>query len=166
MKIICFSKRNFEKYCSEHGFSDANPPRDFAVISICCNPEVATRVLRDGDPHFFSEDHENVLNVEFDDITVDVDYFDMRDDGDHSEPVTAQGITNETAGKIVRFIESHKDMDIMVHCRAGKSRSQAVTRYVLDFYPDHNETNPDNPCVHYNVHTYFKLKKARKSLLC
>ena len=44
MKIICFNKRNFEKYCSEHGFSDTNPPKDFAVISICCNPETGFSV--------------------------------------------------------------------------------------------------------------------------
>ena len=166
MKIICFSKRDFENYCREHGFNDANPPKDFAVVSICCNPEVATRVLHDGDPHYFKEDHENVLNVEFDDITRDVEYFEMRDDGDHSEPLVARGITRETAEEIVKFIDAHKDMDIMVHCRAGKSRSQAVTRYVLDFYPSHSETNPGNPCIRYNIHTYAKLKKAREAVLC
>lgn len=166
MKIICFSKRDFENYCREHGFNDANPPKDFAVVSICCNPEVATRVLRDGDPHYFKENHENVLNVEFDDITRDVEYFEMRDDGDHSEPLVARGITRETAEEIVKFIDAHKEMDIMVHCRAGKSRSQAVARYVLDFYPMHRETNPDNPCILYNIHTYAKLKKAREAVLC
>ncbi len=81
--------------------------------------------------------------------------------------LTAKGITPETAEKIVRFIEDHKDMDFLIHCRAGKSRSQGVVRYVLDFYKGPFQTNQGNPCRFYNTHTYTALRKARERLgLC
>lgn len=162
-QLICVNKRDFERICRDEGWSDSNPPTDAALISICCNEEVAKFVLFDGDAHFFSEDHANVLNVEFDDITEDVKVFDGKEYGFPGK-LTAKGITPETAEKIVRFIEDHKDMDFLIHCRAGKSRSQAVVRYVLDFYPGPFQTNQSNPCKFYNTHTYTALRQARERL--
>jgi hypothetical protein len=165
-QLICVNKRDFERICRDEGWSDSNPPTDAALISICCNEEVARFVLSDGDAHFFSEDHANVLNVEFDDITEDVKVFDGEEYGFPGK-LTARGITPETAEKIVRFIEDHKAMDFLIHCRAGKSRSQGVVRYVLDFYKGPFQTNQSNPCRFYNTHTYTALRKARERLgLC
>ena len=165
MRAWCMSKRKFEQYCLDNGWQpDVNPPD--AVISICCNPDVAEKVLKDGDPHYFSDGLSNVLNVEFDDITSDKETYDGQET-DGYDKVTAYGITPETAERIVRFIEDHKHMDFVIHCRAGKSRSQAVTRYILDFYRDHDNFNPANPCIFHNVHTYVALKNARERLgLC
>lgn len=165
-QLICVNKRDFERICRDEGWSDSNPPTDAALISICCHEEVAKFVLFDGDAHFFSEDHANVLNVEFDDITEDVKVFDGKEYGFPGK-LTAKGITPETSEKIVRFIEDHKDMDFLIHCRAGKSRSQGVVRYILDFYEGPFHTNPGNPCRFYNTHTYTALRKARERLgLC
>jgi len=162
-QLICVNKRDFERICRDEGWNDLNPPGNAALISICCNDEVARFVLSDGDTHFFSHDHENVLNVEFDDIAENVRVFDGEEYGFPGK-LTARGITPETAEKIVRFIEDHKDMDFLVHCRAGKSRSQAVVRYVLDFYDGPFQTNRSNPCLTYNSHTYAALRDARERI--
>lgn len=156
MKVYCYSKRDFEKVAIANGWNDDNPPKDWAVISICCKPEVVLNVLDGDDTHFFTKDHENVLNVEFDDITQDEQYI-----SDPGIGFTAYGLDIATAKRIVKFIDEHAGMDFMVHCRAGKSRSQAVTRFITDFYDGYTETNPDNPCMFPNCHTLHKLKEAR-----
>ena len=156
MKVYCYSKTEFEKIANANGWSDDNPPTDWAVISICCKPEVVVNVLDSRDAHFFAKNHENVLNVEFDDITQDEQYI-----SDPGMGFTAYGLDLKTARNIVNFIDSHVGMNFMVHCRAGKSRSQAVTRFITDFYEGYKETNPDNPCMFPNVHTLHKLKQAR-----
>lgn len=156
MKVYCYSKRDFERVAAKNGWSDANPPVDWAVISICCKPEVVDNLLNGDDSHYFAVNHENVLNVEFDDITQDVEHI-----SDPGVGFTAYGLDNKTAKRIVNFIDSHAGMDFMVHCRAGKSRSQAVVRYITDTYDGYDETNPDNPCQFPNIHTLNKLKKAR-----
>lgn len=160
MKAWCLSKRNFDLYCHQNGWNEA-PPEGTAVISICCNREVALKVLHDPDLHRFPNGLPNVLNVEFDDITSDKETFKGHPDFDDYDEVTAYGITPETAARIVKFIEEHKADDFVIHCRAGKSRSQAVTQYITEFYPDHDETNPGNPCQFPNIHTHSALVKAR-----
>ena len=70
-------------------------------------------------------------------------------------------ITFETAVKIVNFIYRCHELHFLIHCGAGKSRSQAVVRFILDTYTDINwMTNPDNPCVTPNIDVLIKLKKA------
>lgn len=161
--LTCVNKRDFEVICRGKGWSDSNPPTDAALISICCNPEVARWVLPDSDEHFFHSEHENVLNVEFDDVTEDEKVFDGSPYG-MPRNFTARGITPGTAERVVKFIEGHKGMDFLIHCRAGKSRSQGVVRYILDFYPGPFETVASNPCLTYNIHTYTSLRKARERL--
>jgi len=160
VKVYCYSKKKFGLLCEERGWNDDNPPVDTAVISICCKPEVTENVLGGDDAHWFSREHDNVLNVEFDDITEDSKYI-----SDPGMGFTAYGLDDRTADRIVKFIEGHRGMDFIVHCRAGKSRSQAVVRYIADFYPEHDELNPDNPCMFPNVHTFTKLKAARERML-
>ena len=160
MKAWCLSKRDFDLYCRRNGWKEA-PPEGTAVISICCNPEVARKVLHDPDSHRYPDGLPNVLNVEFDDIVSDKETFKGHPDFDSYDEVTAYGITPETADRIVRFVEEHREDDFVIHCRAGKSRSQAVTRYITEFYPGHDETNPDNPCLFPNTHTHSALVHAR-----
>ena len=155
MKIYCYSKKTFEKLCAARGWNDSNPPADTAVISICCKPEVVDNVLGGEDPHWFGKEHDNVLNVEFDDITEDVQHI-----TDPGVGFTAYGLDPATARRMVAFIRDHRGMDFAVHCRAGKSRSQAVVRFIMDIYPEYDETNPDNPCMFPNVHTLGKLREA------
>lgn len=162
-EVYCVSKRTFERICREERWDDDNPPVDWAVISICCNREVADFVLPDDDSHWFSREHPTVLNVEFDDIAEDSKVFDGSEYG-FDGTLTAVGLTPETAERIVRYIEDHNGMNFLVHCRAGKSRSQGVVRYILDFYPGYEASNRANPCTTYNSHTFSQLKKARERI--
>ena len=102
-------------------------------------------------------DSEHVLNVEFDDIATDTE---TMEDG-----TIIRGMDDETADKIVAFIDKYAGHDIIVHCKAGKSRSQAVVTYVLDHYPElykKSRINIMNPPVFYmvNQHAKQKLREA------
>ena len=74
MRINVLSHRAFDMWMQEFGFSDERlPDKDEAVISICCTPEIKHNYLEgykhETDEHWFKEQHDNVLNVDFDDIT-------------------------------------------------------------------------------------------------
>lgn len=80
--------------------------------------------------HYFKENHRNVLNIEFDDTTEEIQF------GDNNE-YTAFPITQEIADKIDRFIAINVERgvtDFYVHCWAGQSRSQAVGNHIVDYY--------------------------------
>lgn len=85
----------------------------------------------------------NVLNVDFDDV---------------SDGPTA--ITDSQASEIVKFIERNQDKDFVIHCTAGKSRSQGVARFILDYY-DYT----GGPCVTPNIEVIIKLKRAYETIL-
>ena len=67
---------------------------------------------------------------------------------------------------IVKFIEKHKGKNFYISCRAGKSRSQAVARYILDMYGEeygYNEKEScrkENPCKTPNINVLTKLKRT------
>lgn len=103
-------------------------------------------------------DCERVCNVEFDDVEEDMVY----------EGHQIQAITDEIALKIVNFIESHIGDDFIIHCRAGKSRSQAIVRYIQLTYPniyaDCEVTNENPPITpNYKVlETMLKIRRKTK----
>jgi predicted protein tyrosine phosphatase len=126
-------------------------PDGACAISIIGTPEVLEWMDEKDTTHYLP-DGPRVLNLEFDDITEKV----MEKDGFHG-----YGITDEQAGRIVRFLETaiSEDLDIYIHCRAGRSRSQAIVRYVKSRYPGPWETNPWNPD---DTPNYYVLGKLRK----
>lgn len=139
-------------------WTDATLPKNVAIISICCTEPVKNNYNSAGyngaeDEHYFS-DAENVFNVDFDDITSAVEIY--RD-------ITATCITKEQAEKLVKFIEDHKECDFYIHCNAGKSRSQAVVRYICETYGDKYEikTREDNPCLYPNIYVLNELRHIR-----
>lgn len=109
------------------------------------------------DIHQFSS-RNNVLNLDFDDINEEVRHC----DGGY----IATNITKEQADEAVKFIEAHKDCDFYIHCNAGKSRSQAFVKYIMEQYPDIEwETNPFNLCLYPNVYVSNMLKRSARELL-
>ena len=126
----------------------------WAYISISATPECAEFWLGDKSE---SEHHlpsgPDVLNLEFDDLEEDRTY----------KGHTFKAITQEQAEEIFMFVEDHLDKDILIHCRACKSRSQGVFRYILDTYPDYYEEceeNKINPCLTPNIEVVRKCKRA------
>lgn len=102
---------------SENNWNDGNRPENSAFISICCLPEIKKGYLeavkKETDEHWFKENHENVLNVEFDDILMEKA---------ETEYGTAYGMTDEDAKKIIEFIDKNKDkQNWYLHCRSGRS---------------------------------------------
>lgn len=153
MKIWCFSRRTAERfYRKTMGWlENKDIPENVAVISIAGTKEIQEKYIQDNEDHWFNED-ENVLNLNFDDVsedTVETDEF------------TFYGLTIEDARRTVEFIKNNIDKDIYVNCRAGKSRSQAIVRFILDCFPDRdNEINPGNPPETPNIDVLTKLKRV------
>jgi hypothetical protein len=85
--------------------------------------------LDEGNTKHFFKDHPNVLNLDFDDISTDVDY-----DGHIFKTMRM-----EQAEKTVDFIEKmiEKGVDIIEgHCRAGYSRSRAIFEFIYRYCQD------------------------------
>lgn len=152
MKTIkVLSQKLFDIYCANIGLNDSNieDNKDYAYISIIGTSECLNYYLDEGDTcHYFSSDHENVINLEFDDIPED----EMEYDGH-----IFTGLTMNQAKKLFKFIEKNIDKNFIIHCRAGKSRSQAVGSFIMNFYPDFTS---DTILPFCNQDVYRKLSRC------
>lgn len=160
--VKVYNKLNFDNLCKENGWNDNNIPTDIAFISICCTDDCIRGYLMERDPdaddeHWFKENHENVINLNFDDIIQD----EMQSNG-----FTYRCITKEQAIELYNFIDNHIKLshNFIIHCRAGKSRSQGVARFIYDCYPNYENGNPDNPCLYYNSNVTAKLKRCYNNI--
>lgn len=144
-KVYCYSREGFKKLLTT--WPGENLPAGTAVISIAETPECRKYYGWESEELHLLPSGPEVLNLEFDDISEET-----------RPPFT--GMTQDQARQIIEFIDSHKDCDLVVHCRAGKSRSQGVVRFILDYYPEiWGETNPENPCVSPNYFVVAGLKR-------
>jgi predicted protein tyrosine phosphatase len=99
------------------------PSSDIAVISIV-EPE---------DDFLVSEGFLDVLRLEFHDATDKDEAVFSRVKGKIVvEKVNIKLFNEEMAKEIVAFLTRNSDNNIMIHCRAGMSRSAAVTRFAAD----------------------------------
>jgi predicted protein tyrosine phosphatase len=76
--------------------------------------------------HWFKKNHDNVLNLEFDDVESDVAL-----DGKNKY----KAFSEEQAREVAEFIDKNKNKTFLIHCLAGISRSGAVGRFLYDYYP-------------------------------
>jgi len=131
-KIIVVNKVEFENYFKKNYYTDTNID-DFDLV-----PNMVFISINDWATTFntayFREDHKNVLNLMFDDVS-DVD----------ERNANVKAFDHEMAIKLFEFIENNKDKDFMIHCSAGISRSGAVGTFILEylhgdkeFFEDHN----------------------------
>ena len=124
MTVEVLSQFHFDEKMKEMGFDDNNVENtNMAFISIIGTPECLNYYLDEGDTKHYFKDHENVLNLDFDDISTDVIYNGHR----------FKTMTMEQAEKTVDFIEKMFDKgvdDIKIHCRAGYSRSRAIGEFI------------------------------------
>lgn len=142
MKVEVIRKTKFDKLMVDNNINDQNVESftDTAFISIL-NSEATGH---------FKTNHANVLVLNFDDVTDDLNWDD--DDPDFYGPVL---FTVEQAKQILEFIELNKDkQQFIVHCSAGISRSGAVGTFINDYfgldYSTFRRTNPQvqpNPFV-------------------
>jgi hypothetical protein len=125
-------------------------------ISIESTPECAKYWMEE-EKEDFDNDHilessDKVLNLNFDDINSDREY----------KGHLFKTISEEQAKQIVDFIDNNMGKDIIIHCKAGSSRSQAIYRFIIDNYTDYYTPfilNKDNPCITPNIEVLSKLNK-------
>ena len=125
MKLEVYTQYLFDENMKEIGLNDDNVDNvNIGLISIIGTRECLEYYLNEGKTkHYFNNEHWNVLNLDFDDLSTDVDY------NGH----IFKAMTMEQAEKTVDFIElmlSKKVDAIKGHCRAGFSRSRAVFEFI------------------------------------
>lgn len=153
-KLYCFSRQEFNDFCND--WTSENYPEHSAFISICNTQGGSDFMFVDEIEHHFKTETENIINLDFDDITEPESYYNGKID---------KGITEEDALRLAEFIEKNIDNDFYVHCEAGYSRSQGVVRYILDVYGEENfETRRCNPCNTPNLFVTAMLKRAYRKI--
>jgi len=151
-KVVVYSKKDFREI-------DENERSrlDKAIISIECTGECRKYYLLEekgnSDSEHILPSSNRVLNLDFDDLACDTEY----------KGHQFKTISEEQAIEAVNFIESNIGKDFIIHCGAGKSRSQGFFRFIIDTYPEYYEEceeNKRNPCITPNVEVIRKLKAA------
>ena len=157
MKLWCNGFQGFKKILETNNWNDSNLPDNAAFISICCTETGNSSY----ETHLLSDNHDNVINLDFDDIN-GYTLKDQFPDDDYVKDNPARGLNDEQGLQLVKFIENNIGKDIYVHCSAGVSRSQGVVKFILEYYNDYykeSDTNPDNPCKMPNQHVFDVLRK-------
>lgn len=127
MKIEVLSHYLFDENMKKIGLNDENVENtNMAFISIIGTQECLKYYLDEGNTKHYFKDHTNVLNLDFDDISTNVNY------NGH----IFKTLNMEQAEKTIDFIEQmiEKNVDEMkIHCRAGYSRSRAIAEWVYRY---------------------------------
>lgn len=156
--IKVYSHLDFDEKMYRLGIDTFNVEEesDKAFISIIGTPQCIEHYLHSKDTHWFKNNCYNVLNLEFDDID---------EESKDWKGQTFYGITEEQAKQCVEFIEQNKGKNFYIHCRAGRSRSAGICRYILDMYGKeygYDETKScrkENPCKTPNIRVVSMLKR-------
>lgn len=127
-KIIVLSHQDFNDLCKSNSWSDDNIESlsNLAFISIVGTPEVTEALSIKMTKHWFKEDHSNVLNLDFDDVSED----------DVIRGIHVKAISPEDSKRTVEFIERNKDRSFYIHCLAGVSRSRGIAKFIEDNFDD------------------------------
>ena len=154
--VIVTNRRTFPMFVDMCKAAHLN---DVAYISISASKECALEHFYDmSEVDHYLPDADNVLNLNFDDITEDFTFKNV-----FGEDVTYHAMSEEQAQQTIEFIEKNKINNIIIHCRAGQSRSQAICRAIYDCYGDvyePNRFNTYNPCETPNPDVLAKVKRA------
>ena len=153
--VVVMPHRVFDSTMKEKGINDENVESDFndsAFISIIGTPECLKYYLDEADTtHYFQNNHFNVLNLDFDDISSDeLEY----------EGHIFKGFSMEQAKKTYDFIESNLGKNFYIHCRAGRSRSMAIGTFIRDFYGEIYNGDYDTLFEGCNKDVYRKLSRV------
>ena len=135
IRLEVYSHRNFDEIVKRMGLNDNNveDKKDTAFISIIGTDEcIKTYLKEDGTKHYFNVNHSNVLNLEFDDLEEDMMW----------KGHQFKTITQEQIGETLSFIDScikNGVTRIILHCRAGISRSRAIAEAIAQIYENEHE---------------------------
>ncbi len=147
--IYKYSRPELEK----SGFNDENILHLKNNYFICVN---AT-----GNIHsvpYFKKEHNNVLNIQFDDT--DVDQYKSCPSVTHGEEdivYLAKACTEELALEVKRFIDKIPSNAVVhVICTKGKSRSTAISNFISEYRNNESKIYED-----YNIFVYNLLMKVK-----
>lgn len=158
-RISVYSHCDFDEKMYRLGLDSDNVGEedDKAFISIVGTPECQKYHIEEEEKHWFDGKSENVLNLEFDDVTEETIEW---------KGHIFKGITEGQAEQIARFIDKHKGKNFYCHCRAGKSRSNAVGLAIYDLlgeeygYDRKTSFRKDNPPNTPNIFVLSAIKRA------
>ena len=121
-KVTVVSKAGFHELIDGKGMDS-----ETSYISIEGTPECIEHWIKDDDNDHLLPSGPHVLNLNFDDVTEDEYEY---------EGHIFRTISFDEAREILDFVERQKGRDLVIHCKAGRSRSQAVARFIVDCFPD------------------------------
>ena len=114
--------------------------------------------MRKKTKHFFEDGHDNVLNLDFDDIGTDVIY------NGHLFKTMTMEQAEMTVDFIEKMIGRGNDMMFYVHCRAGMSRSRAIGEWIFRYCKENGievaYEDRDDYTTMYNVGVMQRLNHA------
>ena len=128
IKIEVFSHYLFEEHCKQDGLNDGNveQEKNKAFIDIIGTPECLIYYLDEGNTKHFFENHKNVLNLEFDDISTDVVY------NGHIFKTMTMGQAEQAVDFIEEMVKNGVNY-FRICCRAGMSRSRAFAEWIYRY---------------------------------
>lgn len=133
MLATAVSHTTFDCYCHDNGITDETVESitDKAFVSIIGTEECRKHWMRDERGHWFKQNHPNVINLEFDDITKDIKY----------QGHLFKAMRKRQANHLYRFIKKNIGKEFIIHCYAGISRSQAVRSFIVQMYDGYEEND-------------------------
>ena len=132
MKVEVLSHFLFDEKMKELMLDDNNvEDSNMAFISIIGTPECLKYYLDEEETKHYFKDRQNVLNLDFDDIGKDVLY------NGHLFKTMTMGQAEKSVDFIEKMINNDVD-EIIIHCRAGMSRSRAFGEWIYRYCKEHN----------------------------
>jgi predicted protein tyrosine phosphatase len=132
IKIKVFPYFQFFYEMEELGLNDENVENtNMAFISITETQECLRYYLEEENIKHFFNDHQNVLNLDFDDACDNILY------NGHLFKTMTMNQAEKAIDFIEEMVENHID-EIKIHCRAGVSRSRAFAEFIYRYCKEHN----------------------------
>lgn len=158
MRVHILAKREFDNLMKQNGITDDNVEKMDSImfISITDTPELQAMMGFVGNDHWFKEDHDNVINLEFDDVEHDGQVSPTKEND-------TRAFTEKQAKELYEFIKKHRDKETcIVHCMAGISRSGGVGAFVNGFCQgDWERFKRDNPQIMPNARVHRMLNEVK-----
>lgn len=163
-QILVVDRNTYANICDfiTNNLSKDEVNDNFAFISIAASDSCSIGLwdsLEQTSHHLDENIGINVCNVNFDDVTEDEIFTNER-----GIEYSASAISIQDAKKIVAFVKDNIGKHFIIHCKAGKSRSQAVAKFITDNFNDtyqFNLYNLANPCNTPNI----KVKSLLTNIL-
>jgi len=153
MKILVYSKRDFNKFMQYNNITDENvESQDMLIVSI-------NDFIEDIYSYFKCQ-HSNVMIMHFGDFGEEEAMDELKNNP------SCHGIFNAyKAKRLYRFIKANKNKKLaVVHCGAGISRSAAIGLFIFDLYGEctYEEFKRKNPRIQPNQYILKLLNEQRR----